>query len=53
MPIASISERWSDDERQSERLEADGQRGRRGGSTDLYVKNINYRRWRNDERQPE
>ena len=32
MPIASISERWSDDERQSERLEADGQRGRRGGA---------------------
>lgn len=31
MPIASISYRWRDDERQSERLEADGQRGRRGG----------------------
>ena len=54
MPIASVSERWKDDERQSERLEADGQRGRRGvwgGGTDLCVKNINYRRWRNDERQ--
>ena len=43
-------ERWWETE-----WKAGGRRTERqtGGSTDLYVKNINYRRWRNDERQPE
>lgn len=40
---------WRDDERQTERLEAGGQRRR----SDLCVKHINCRMSRNDERRPE